>query len=73
MKTLKTLLLQSLKNNGKFSLTNIITLLVAIAATVFMWKLIIVGGMTVDYFVAYLCYGVGHKSIGKYLDTRKKD
>lgn len=45
-----------------------IALLVAFSATVFMWKLIIMGGMSIQYFVAYLLYGMGHQTVNKALD-----
>jgi hypothetical protein len=55
---------------GKFSHAKVIAMLVAIAATVFMWKLILLGGMSLDYFIAYLAYGTGHQTLNKYLDNR---
>jgi hypothetical protein len=45
-------------------------MLVAFAATIFMWKLIILGGMSLEYFIAYLAYGTGHQTINKFLDKR---
>jgi hypothetical protein len=45
-------------------------MLVAIAATVFMWKLVILGGMSIDYFIAYLAFGTGNSGLNKFLDTR---
>jgi len=47
-------------------------MLVAFAATIFMWKLILLGGMSLDYFVAYLAYGTGHQTLNKFLETRDK-
>lgn len=55
---------------GKYSQARIITMLVAVAATVFMWKLVLLGGMQIDYFIAYLAYGTGHQTLNKFLDTR---
>ncbi len=70
-KLIKKIFVQTLQDeNGNFSHARVIAMLVAIAATVFIWKLIIVGGMTVDYFIAYLAYGSGHQALNKYLDTR---
>lgn len=62
----------SLKDNvtGLYSHARIIAMLVAIAATIFMWKLIIMGGMSLDYFIAYLAYGTGAQTLNKFLDTR---
>ena len=63
---------ESLQDNatGKYSHARVIAMLVAFAATVFMWKLIILGGMSLEYFVAYLSYGTGAQSLNKYLDNR---
>ncbi len=55
---------------GQYSSARIIAMLVAIAATIFMWKLILLGGMTIDYFIAYLAYGTGTTGINKFLDNR---
>lgn len=63
---------ESLQDNatGRYSSSRVIAMLVAIAATIFMWKLVIVGGMTIEYFVAYLAYGTGTASLNKFLDNR---
>jgi len=63
---------ESLQDNatGRYSSARVIAMLVAIAATVFMWKLVILGGMSIDYFIAYLAYGTGTASLNKFLDTR---
>lgn len=62
----------SLKDNatGLYSHARIIAMLVAIAATVFMWKLILIGGMNIEYFIAYLTYGTGAQTLNKFLDNR---
>lgn len=66
------IIVESLKDNrtGQYSHARIIAMLVAIAATVFMWKLIILGGMNLEYFIAYLAYGTSHQSLNKFLDRR---
>lgn len=71
MKILK-ILDESLKDNatGGYSHARIIAMLVAFAATIFMWKLVILGGMNIEYFVSYLAYGTGSVSLNKFLDTR---
>lgn len=63
---------ESLQDNttGRYSHARLIALLVAMAATVFMWKLILLGGMSLEYFIAYLAYGTGHQSLNKYLDNK---
>lgn len=63
---------ESLQDNatGRYSSARVIAMLVAIAATVFMWKLVIVGGMSIEYFLAYLAYGTGTQSLNKFLDNR---
>lgn len=55
---------------GGYSHSRVIAMIVAIAATVFIWKLIILGGMSIEYFVAYLAYGTGHQTLNKFLDYR---
>lgn len=71
MKLLK-ILDESLKDNvtGRYSHSRIISLLIAFGATLFMWKLIIMGGMTIEYFLGYLAYGSGHQTINKFLDNK---
>jgi len=63
---------ESLQDNatGRYSSARVIAMLVAIAATVFMWKLVILGGMSIDYFVAYLAYGTGTAGLNKFLDNK---
>lgn len=70
--TLGTIIKESLQDNatGRYSSARVIAMLVAIAATVFMWKLVILGGMSIDYFLAYLAYGTGSAGLNKYLDNR---
>lgn len=71
MKTLKQIAIEAIQDpQGRISHARIISMLVAIAATVFIWKMIIIGGMTVDYFIAYLAYGTGHQTLNKFLDFR---
>ena len=63
---------ESLQDNatGRYSHSRVIAMLVAFAATIFIWKLIILGGMGIEYFIAYLAYGTGHQSLNKFLDNR---
>jgi hypothetical protein len=63
---------ESLKDNatGLYSHSRIISMLIAFGATVFMWKLIIAGGMSIEYFIGYLTYGTGHQTINKFLDNK---
>lgn len=63
---------ESLQDNatGRYSSARIISMLVAIAATVFMWKLVLLGGMSIDYFLAYLAYGSGNAGLNKFLDNK---
>jgi hypothetical protein len=35
-----------------------------------MWKLVLLGGMSIEYFLAYLAYGTGTQSLNKFLDNR---
>jgi len=73
MSFLSTLFKETLQDNvtGKYSHAKIIAMLGAIGATIFMWKLIILGGMTIEYFVAYLTWCTSHQTLNKYLDIRK--
>ena len=66
------ILKEALQDNatGRYSHSRIIAMLVAIAATVFMWKLILIGGMTLEYFVAYLSFGTGFQTLNKFLDNK---
>ncbi len=57
-------------SKGNLSHSRLIALVVCVAATAFMWKLVVLGGMSIDYFIAYLAYGTGHQTINKFLDTR---
>ena len=70
--TIGKIIKESLQDNatGRYSSSRLIALLVAFAATVFMWKLVILGGMTIDYFMAYLAYGTGTASLNKFLDNK---
>ena len=71
LKGLSKLITESLQgSDGRYSHSRVIAMLVAIAATIYMWKLVIMGGMTIDFFIAYLCYGTGHQTINKFLDFR---
>lgn len=75
MNEIKKLLKESLQDNktGQYSHARVIAMLVAIAATVFMWKMILLGGMGIEYFIAYLAYGTGHQTLNKFLDKRSKE
>lgn len=70
--TLGKMFRESLQDNatGRYSSSRVIAMLVAIAATVFMWKLVLLGGMSIEYFLAYLAYGTGTQSLNKFLDNR---
>ena len=70
--TLGKITTESLQDNatGRYSSARVIAMLVAFAATVFMWKLVILGGMSIEYFVAYLAYGTGTAGLNKFLDNR---
>jgi len=72
LNTLGRIIKESLQDNatGRYSSSRVIAMLVAIAATVFMWKLVLLGGMNIEYFVAYLAYGTGTSSLNKFLDNR---
>jgi hypothetical protein len=62
----------SVKDNatGHYSHSRIIALLIAFGATVFMWKLILLGGMGIEYFLGYLAYGTGQMTMNKFLDNK---
>lgn len=72
LKELGRMIREALQDNatGKYSHSRIIAMVVAFAATVFMWKLILLGGMSIEYFIAYLAYGTGSVTMNKYLDNK---
>jgi hypothetical protein len=72
LNTIGKIITESLQDNatGRYSSSRVIAMLVAIASTVFMWKLILLGGMSIEYFIAYLAYGTGTVSLNKFLDSR---
>lgn len=55
--------------NGQLSHARLIAVLVGFSATVFMWKLTIMGQLTPEYFLYYLTYGVVHMNVSKALDV----
>ena len=57
---------------GKYSHARVIALFGFLAATVFMWKLIILGGMSIDYFIAYITYTTSTQTFNKYLDNKNR-
>ena len=58
--------------NGNLSHARVIALGVGFSATIFMWKLLIMNQMTIDFFIAYLTYGSGHQVFNKWLDKGDK-
>ena len=56
-------------DKGNYSHARLIALLVGFSATFFMWKLMVMGEMTTDYFLYYLSYGVIHMNVSKALDV----
>lgn len=67
------LLKQILKDtNGKYSHARVISFIGFIALTVFMWKIIIIGAMNIEFFIAYATYCTGTQTINKWLDTKSQ-
>lgn len=58
------------KKTHTYSLSKVIAFVGFIAATVFIWKLIILGTLTLDFFCAYLIYTTGTQTFNKFLDGR---
>lgn len=56
-------------DKGNYSHARLIALLVGFSATFFMWKLMVMSQMTIDYFLYYLGYGVIHMNVSKALDV----
>lgn len=56
-------------DKGNYSHARLIALLVGFSATVFMWKLTVMGQLTDVYFMYYLTYGVVHMNVSKFLDV----
>jgi len=67
-----TIMKESMQDNatGKYSHSRIIAMLVAFGATAFMWKLAIMGTLTIEYFLAYLAYGTSYQTVNKLLDNK---
>ena len=47
--------------------------MVAVSATIFMWKMVLLHEVTAEYFIAYLAFGTGHASLSKFLDKKKDE
>lgn len=56
-------------SHGNYSHARVIALLVGISATVFLWKLTLMGELTEVYLAYYLSYGVVHMNVSKALDV----
>lgn len=54
---------------GDISHARIIAMIVAISASVFIWKLTLTGKLTELYFLYFLGYGVIHQNLNKCLDV----
>lgn len=65
---------ESLQDNrtGKYSHAKIISMFGFFALTIFMWKLILIGGLSVEFFIAYSAYCTGHQTLNKWLDGKTK-
>lgn len=65
---------ESLQDNrtGKYSHAKVIAMCGFLASTIFIWKLIILNTLGIDYFIAYLMYCTGTQTINKWLDSRGK-
>jgi hypothetical protein len=57
------------KCSGYFT-NRVITLFGTVISSIIMLKLTWMGGLTVEYFSAYMLYVVGHASIAKFLDKK---
>lgn len=55
---------------GKYSHAKVIAMFGFFAATVFIWKLIILGTLGIEFFVTYLVYCTGTQTFNKWLDSR---
>lgn len=58
-------------NTGKYSAAKVILMVGFFAILVFMWKLLLTGALTLDFFIAFLAFISGHNNISKYLDNKK--
>lgn len=65
---------QILKDNqtNTYSQAKVISLLGFVCLTVFMWQLIIVAAMSIEYFVGYAAYCAGNLTVNKWLDGRNR-
>lgn len=55
---------------GRYSHAKVIACLGFFALTFFMWKLILAGTMSVEFFICYAAYCTGHQTINKFLDGK---
>lgn len=55
---------------GKYSHAKVIACLGFVALTFFMWKLILLGNLGIEFFLAYAAYCTGHQTINKFLDGK---
>ena len=56
---------------GKYSHAKVIAMAGFLALTIFVWKIILTGTLTIEFFLAYAAYCTGHQTINKFLDTKK--
>jgi len=56
---------------GKYSHAKVIAVCGFFAVTAFLWKMILTGALTIDFFIAYLTYCTGTQTLNKLLDTNK--
>jgi hypothetical protein len=56
--------------NGKYSSAKIILMFGFMIASLVLWKALILGNLSIEFFVAYLAFISGHNNISKFLDTK---
>lgn len=71
---MKTFINDLLKDDsGKYSLSKVILCMVAISATILLWKMVLLKETTDMIWVGYLAFGTGHASMNKFLDRKKNN
>lgn len=58
--------------DGRYSSAKVILMIGFFIVSILMWKLLLTGALTLDYFISYLAFLTGHNNLSKFLDSRNK-
>lgn len=56
-------------SKGNLSHARLLNLLCGVCASLYCWKLVLVGGFNEYYFGLYLLYGMGQQTVNKAIDA----